>query len=134
LQVRAGVFSLSRDAVVSADDRGASMCPRAEVWILGMTVPEAAAAYLNDGRDVKRWVGDRSVDALPYLGPRLPWLAAGDEMVDRSFLAERLRPLCLWWVATVIVGTTAAAGAGRKLGTHRGDVGLSEQQRGGVSR
>jgi hypothetical protein len=26
-----------------------------------------------------------SVDALPYLGPRLPVPAAGDEMVDRSF-------------------------------------------------
>jgi hypothetical protein len=26
------------------------------------------------------------VDALPYLGPRLPGLAVGDEMVDRSFL------------------------------------------------
>ena len=29
--------------------------------------------------------GFGSVDALPYLGPRLPVLAAGDEMVDRSF-------------------------------------------------
>jgi len=26
------------------------------------------------------------LDALPYLGPRLPSVAAGDEMVDRSFL------------------------------------------------
>lgn len=26
-----------------------------------------------------------SVDALPYLGPRLPLSAVGDEMVDRSF-------------------------------------------------
>ena len=26
-----------------------------------------------------------SVDALPYLGPRLPVVAVGDEMVDRSF-------------------------------------------------
>ena len=78
-------------------------------------------------------MGVCSGDALPYLGPRSPGVAAGDEMVDRSFLAERLRPLCLWWVATVIVGTTAAAGAGRKLGTHRRDVGLSEQQRGVVS-
>jgi hypothetical protein len=26
-----------------------------------------------------------SVDALPYLGPRLPVVAAGDLMVDRSF-------------------------------------------------
>ena len=41
-----------------------------------------------------------SVDALPYVGPRLPGLAAGEEMVDRSFLTERLRPLCLWWVVT----------------------------------
>ena len=41
-----------------------------------------------------------SVDVLPYQGRRLLGLAAGDEMVDRSFLAERLRPLGLWWVAT----------------------------------
>jgi hypothetical protein len=69
-----------------------------------------------------RWPdgGICSVDALPDLGPRLPGLAAGDEMVDRSFLVERLRPLGLSWVATGMVGTTMAAGAGRKLdGTHR---------------
>jgi hypothetical protein len=60
-----------------------------------------------------------SVDALPYLGPRLPWLAAGDEMFDRSVLVERLRPLGLWWVATEVVGTGIAAGAGRKVGMHR---------------
>jgi hypothetical protein len=62
------------------------------------------------------------------LAPWTPWLiwvrgcrgwAAGDEMVDRSFLAERLRPLGLWWAVMVIMSATGPAGAGRKLGTHR---------------
>src|SRR5690242_4676670 len=37
-----------------------------------------------DDRRRAGWMGC-SVDALPYLGPRLPGLAAGDLMVDRSF-------------------------------------------------
>ena len=90
--------------------------------------PKRTIAYLSDvggvkccGRGLHGHGVVGSVDALPYLGPRLPRLAAGDEMVDRSFLAERLRPLGLWWVATGVVGTTIAAGAGQKLG---GDASL----------
>jgi hypothetical protein len=36
--------------------------------------------------------------------PGLIWvrdLVVGDVMVDRSFRAERLRPLGLWWAATL---------------------------------
>ena len=33
---------------------------------------------------MRAW-GSGSVDGLPYLGPRLPVVAVGDEMVDRSF-------------------------------------------------
>ena len=41
------------------------------------------------------------------LAPRMPgfiWvrdLTVGDVMVDRSFRVERLRPLGLWWAATL---------------------------------
>ena len=42
------------------------------------------------------------MDALAYLGPRLPVPAVGDKMVDWSFRWKRLRPLGLSRTATLI--------------------------------
>ena len=42
---------------------------------------------MDDRRKLAGWgLGVGSVDALPYLGPRPRAFAAGDLMVDRSFL------------------------------------------------
>lgn len=55
------------------------------------------------------------MDALPYLGPRPRVVAAGDLMVVSVVPVERLRPVGLLWAATLGVGTSVAAGAGRTL-------------------
>ncbi len=60
-------------------------------------------------------MGFCSVDALPYLGPRPRVVAAGDLMVVSVVPVERLRPVGLLWAATLGVGTSVAAGAGRTL-------------------
>ena len=64
--------------------------------------------------------GVGSVDALPYLGPRLPAVAVGDEMVDRSFLRiDCGRSVFRGPPRREGEGASIASGAGRMLVTHR---------------
>jgi hypothetical protein len=77
------------------------MAGRTLASVITTRVPMTALAYLNDGWcQVMIGCVVGSMDALSYLGPRLPRSAVGDEMVDRSF----------WWSDSGCSGSSEEEG------------------------